>query len=212
MRRRGRPGEALHRSRRTSRERPERSSSAGSSSTSDFHRSVDARATTEREHRRLIEKLPLVVYVNTLSGTGLGEGRRTSYISPQVQQLFGYPPSAWFADDILWDKLVHPDDLPLVREAEIRADGGPFECEYRIVRPDGTIRWVLDAMYTENDDAGTPLFEQGFIFDVTDRKRPSSRSSRRSSAPRERAAVSRRLRQCLRRDGARGRRQVATST
>ena len=72
--------------------------------TSDFHRSVDARATTEREHRRLIEKLPLVVYVNTLSGTGLGEGRRTSYISPQVEQLFGYPPSAWFADDILWEQ------------------------------------------------------------------------------------------------------------
>jgi PAS domain S-box-containing protein len=139
--------------------------------TSDFHRSVDARATTEREHRRLIEKLPLVVYVNTLSGTGLGEGRRTSYISPQVEQLFGYPPSAWFADDILWDRLVHPDDRALVREAEIRADGGQTECEYRIVRPDGTIRWVLDAMYTECNDAGTPLFEQGFIFDVTDRKR-----------------------------------------
>jgi PAS domain S-box-containing protein len=141
--------------------------------TSDYHHSVEDRATTEREHRRLIEKLPLVVYVNTLSG-GLGKGRRTSYISPQVEQLFGYPPSAWFADDTLWDKLVHPDDLALVRETEARAGGGQIECEYRIVRPDGSVRWVLDAMYTECDDAGTPLFEQGFVFDVTDRKRAES--------------------------------------
>jgi PAS domain S-box-containing protein len=135
-----------------------------------FHRSLAERAAIEREHRRVIEKLPLVMYVNTLDG-GVGKGRRTSYISPQVEQLFGYAPSAWFADDALWDKVVLPEDRERVRETEADADGGPLECEYRIVRPDGSLRWVLDSMYTERDDAGTPLFELGFVFDVTDRKR-----------------------------------------
>jgi PAS domain S-box-containing protein len=127
-------------------------------------------------YQRLIEKLPLVMYVNTLRG-GVGQGRRVSYISPQVEQLFGYPPSAWFADDTLWDRLVHPDDFALVRNAEIAADGGQIECEYRIVRPDGSVRWVMDAMYTERDEAGTPLFEQGFVYDVTDRKRAEQAES-----------------------------------
>lgn len=136
----------------------------------DLHRSLEATAATEREYRRLVEKLPLVMYVNGLSG-GLGQGRRTRYISPNVEQFFGYPPSAWFDDDVLWDKIVHPDDLSRVRDAEARAGGDQVELEYRIVCPDGSIRWVFDVMYTEFDDAGMPLFEQGFIFDVTDRKR-----------------------------------------
>ncbi len=143
----------------------------------ELHRALEERAAVEREYQRLIEKLPLVMYVNTLRG-GLGQGRRTSYISPQVEHLFGYPPSAWFADDALWERLVHPDDFALVRDAEIAADGGQIECEYRIVRPDGSVRWVLDAMYTEFDKAGTPLFEQGFVYDVTDRKRAEQAESK----------------------------------
>ena len=51
-----------------------------------------------------------------------------------------------------------------------RDRGEPFELEYRIVRADGTVRWVLDQMHTLYDAEGTPLYEQGFLVDVTERK------------------------------------------
>jgi PAS domain S-box-containing protein len=134
----------------------------------ELHRSLSKRAEAEREYRRLIEKLPLVTYVNTLDTE-----RRTSYVSPQVEELFGHAPAEWLADHALWDRVVHPDDLERVQELEdeARSSRGKLECEYRIVSPDGRIRWVLDTMHTEHDAAGAPLYEQGFVIDITDRKR-----------------------------------------
>src|SRR5581483_9707828 len=43
------------------------------------------------------------------------------------------------------------------------------ELEYRIVRADGSIRWVLDLMHTVCDDDGEALYEQGFLVDITER-------------------------------------------
>jgi len=134
----------------------------------ELHRSLNERAKAEREYRRLIEQLPLVTYVNAIEPEW-----RATYVSPQVEQLFGPPPHEWLADSTLFDRVVHPDDLAHVieQEATARAGGGQVEFEYRIVRPDGSVRWVLDMMNTVRDEAGTPLFEQGFVIDVTDRKR-----------------------------------------
>ena len=57
-----------------------------------------------------------------------------------------------------------------VSSKSVRETGEPFELEYRIVRADGTVRWVLDLMNTVRDADGTPLREQGFLVDVTERK------------------------------------------
>ncbi|MGZ8715849.1 MAG: PAS domain-containing sensor histidine kinase [Gaiellaceae bacterium] len=134
----------------------------------ELHRSQNERAEAEPEYRRLIEQLPLVTYVNAL-----GPERRTTYISPQAEQLLGYAPHEWLADRGLWDRIVHPDDRAHVAELETtaREKGGRIECECRVVRPDGSVRWVLDLMSTVHDEAGTPLFEQGFVIDITDRRR-----------------------------------------
>jgi PAS domain S-box-containing protein len=134
----------------------------------ELHRSVSKVAEAERDYVRLLEQLPLVTYVNEI----LPEPHVT-YISPQVEELFGYAPDEWFAETGLWGRVVHPDDVAAVREqhAAARADGGDAEYEYRIVRPDGTVRWVLDRVLIVHDEAGTTLFEQGFVVDITDRKR-----------------------------------------
>ena len=121
----------------------------------------------EEQYRRLIEQLPLMTYVNTLEPE-----LRTTFVSPQIEELYGYPAQQWLEDPGLWDRVVHPDDLETVTalEREARENGFAFEHEYRIVRADGATRWVLDLMDTVRDAAGKPLFEQGFIVDVTARK------------------------------------------
>ena len=121
----------------------------------------------EERYRHLIEQLPLVTYVNTLEPT-----RECVFVSPQIESMYGYPPDRWHGDPALWDRVVHPDDLAdvVARERAAREDGVPFEYEYRILRADGTTRWVLDLMNTVRDASGKQLFEQGFIVDVTERR------------------------------------------
>jgi PAS domain S-box-containing protein len=123
----------------------------------------------QEQYRRLIEQLPLVTYVNTLVPDVRA---RSTYVSPQIEQLFGYPVELWLDNAELWDRIVYPDDFELVTSGErlARERGEPFELEYRVVRADGTIRWVLDQMHTVYDAEGTPLFEQGFLVDITERK------------------------------------------
>ncbi len=121
----------------------------------------------EEKYQRLIEQLPLVTYVNTLE-----PAVRATYVSPQIAELYGYPAAQWLEDPELWERTVHPDDLELVRGSEraARERGEPFELEYRMIRADGTVRWVLDSMSTVHDSDGKALFEQGFLVDVTERK------------------------------------------
>jgi len=116
----------------------------------------------ERRLRRLLEDLPLVAYVNEVSGM-----RQARYVTPRIEELTGYSAAAFVADPELGNRLTHPDDLEEIVAGEARAllTGEPFEHEYRIVRADGEIRWVLDRMETfyENGVA----HEQGFLVDVT---------------------------------------------
>jgi len=121
----------------------------------------------EEQYQRLIEQLPLVTYVNTLE-----PAVKSTYVSPQIAELYGYPSAQWLEDPELWGRTVHPDDLELVRGSEraARERGEPFELEYRMIRADGTVRWVLDSMNTVRDADGKALFEQGFLVDVTERK------------------------------------------
>ncbi|MGZ4317590.1 MAG: PAS domain-containing protein, partial [Gaiellaceae bacterium] len=123
----------------------------------------------QEQYRRLIEQLPLITYVNTL----LPDVRaRSTYVSPQIEELFGYPAEQWIDNADIWNQIVHPDDFDLVTSGEqlARDRYEPFELEYRVVRADGTVRWVLDQMDTVYDMQGRPLYEQGFLVDVTERK------------------------------------------
>jgi two-component system, cell cycle sensor histidine kinase and response regulator CckA len=121
----------------------------------------------EEQYRRLIEQLPLVTYVNRVE-----PDVKATFVSPQIEDLFGYPAAQWLEDQSLWDGVVHPDDLPgiVALETVTRDEGLAFEHEYRIIRADGTVRWVLDQMHTVHDSAGRRLFEQGFLIDITTRK------------------------------------------
>jgi len=55
------------------------------------------------QYRGLIEQLPLVTYVYELTPT-----YRTTFVSPQIEELFGYPATEWISDVTLWDRVVHP--------------------------------------------------------------------------------------------------------
>jgi PAS domain S-box-containing protein len=82
----------------------------------------------------------------------------------------GLPTSAFF-------KAIHPDDRARMRiaVAGMLAGSEQFSKEFRIVLPDGSVRWVHGGGQTELDAADNPIRFTGLLIDVTDRKRAEER-------------------------------------
>jgi two-component system cell cycle sensor histidine kinase/response regulator CckA len=72
-----------------------------------------------------------------------------------------------------WQEAIHPDEREAVRQATVRAleRGERFSVEYRLVRPDGEIRFVHSSGEMTRDEAGQPRRVFGFVQDVTQRRR-----------------------------------------
>jgi diguanylate cyclase (GGDEF)-like protein/PAS domain S-box-containing protein len=122
----------------------------------------------EARYRTLVEQLPLAIYVNDLDAAG-----SALYRSPATETITGRPTTDWAADPALLAKIVHPDDRErvLAELAAATAAGSPLSIEYRIVRRDGSIVWVLDESAVVHDgDAGRPC-RQGYLLDMTAHRR-----------------------------------------
>ncbi len=126
----------------------------------------EALRAAEERYRTLAEELPLVTYVASLD-TGAA-----IYMSPQVEELLGYPVEEHLGSlDLLW-RILHPDDRERVlRETEAAlARGELFEGEYRLIAKDGHVVWIRDQATIVHDDQGRALYGQGFLLDITGEK------------------------------------------
>jgi PAS domain S-box-containing protein len=126
----------------------------------------------EAKYRTLVEQLPAVVYLGEY-----GEQGEWLYISPAIEHVLGYTPDEWLANPAPLGTLAHPDDLSAVRAAEDESlrTGEPLHAEYRMKAKDGRWIWILDEAAVVRDEQGTPLFMQGVMYDMTERKEVEER-------------------------------------
>ncbi|GBD19540.1 Diguanylate cyclase DosC [bacterium HR27] len=129
----------------------------------------------EERYRNLVEQLPAVVYVEGVTPVRYPNGRLDRpllYVSPQVEELTGYPPEAHQRDRSLWVRAIHPDDYQRVRQETREAWAtGRFHSEFRVVHRDGSVRWLESTARLIRDADGKPVAWQGVMLDVTERKR-----------------------------------------
>ena len=121
----------------------------------------------ERRYRTLVEQLPLASYVEHL------DEESATYISPQIADLVGYTAEEWIADRNFFATVLHPDDRERVLAGftSMHDSGAAFECEYRLVARDGRIVWIHDSAVVVRDEQGRPLYAQGYMIDISERKR-----------------------------------------
>ena len=120
----------------------------------------------EWRYRKLVEDMPVGTYVNSLEG-------RVTYISPHIELVLGYTPEDWVKDGgALFAAILHEDDREWVGALSVKCcdEGTVFEEEYRLIARDGRAVWVLDRTVPVCAPDGTPLFRQGFLLDITERK------------------------------------------
>jgi PAS domain S-box-containing protein len=143
-----------------------------------------AAARAERRYRELVEQLPLVTYTDEPAAAP------SIYISPQVEQLVGYSAEEWLANPELFPELLHPNDRERVladHDRILAAGESSWSFEYRLVARDGRTVAVRDEAVVIRDDDGRPLYVQGFLMDVTERKQ-AEEALRRSEAELRRQA------------------------
>lgn len=90
------------------------------------------------------------------------------YISPSIEQIYGHSVVAFQQNLNLWWEIIYPIDLPLVLEAyDLLETAGTRQMEFRIIRPDRTIRWLLQRSLLVRDATGRPRRFDGVVTDIT---------------------------------------------
>ena len=95
------------------------------------------------------------------------------YLNPAAAQVYGRPTSEFLASHSLWQNdVVHPEDQDRRRTffEELLKDGHKG-VEYRILHPNGEMRWLSDRARVIYDESGKVLRIDGIIYDITDRRR-----------------------------------------
>ncbi|MBI3529138.1 MAG: PAS domain S-box protein [Betaproteobacteria bacterium] len=93
------------------------------------------------------------------------------YISPAYEEIWGRSRESLYAAPWTWLDAIHADDRDRILQAiELRQLQGQYDEEYRVVRPDGSIRWVHDKAFLVADETGAVYRVVGVADDITERK------------------------------------------
>ena len=123
----------------------------------------------EKRYRAIVEHVPAAIYVDVPDGS-----MQSQYVSPQIEQIMGCTPEAFIAEPELWLDLIvdeqQREEMRATYVDAIRERRPSWTGEYLIRRRDGREVWVHDETTFVTDENGTPLFLQGVMYDVTERK------------------------------------------
>jgi len=100
------------------------------------------------------------------------DGYRPLYLSRMWEDIWGRTLDEAYRNPLAWVQAIHPDDMAVVGEARQAIEKGePISRNFRVVRPDGTIRWVRARAFPVNN-ANRELYRVvGLVEDITDVRR-----------------------------------------
>jgi PAS domain S-box-containing protein len=123
---------------------------------------------SEERFREVTEHIMDVFWMTDL------DKKRMLYVSPGYQELWGRSCESLYASPQSWLDAIHPEDQDRIRQASTRRQVlGQYAEQYRIIRPDGSIRWIRDRAFPIRDASGTVYRVAGIAQDITELKRGS---------------------------------------
>ncbi|CAN1212101.1 hypothetical protein TUMEXPCC7403_17985 [Tumidithrix helvetica PCC 7403] len=128
------------------------------------HRMESQVAEREERFRQLAENINDIFFLFS------ADFSQAIYVSPACEIIWGYPPETFYENAHIWLTLVHPADLEKMRLAPAQARQAEQLFEYRIIRSDGTIRWLRTRAFPVQNDIGEVYRIAGVTEDISDRK------------------------------------------
>lgn len=120
---------------------------------------------SEEKFRQLAENLREVFWIHEL------DGDKTIYVSPAYEEIWGRTRQSLYQDGASFLEGVHPDDKARVTAAYQRSrQNGIFDEEYRILHPNGSVRWLWGRTFPITNEAGQIVRIAGIAEEITQRK------------------------------------------
>ncbi len=123
-----------------------------------------ALAESEQKFRQLAERINAVFWVSDLGKNEM------VYISPAYETVWGRTRSSLYKTPYSFIDAIHADDRARVVAAFALQAEGKYDETYRVVQPDGAVRWVRDRAFPIHDERGVPYRVVGFAEDITELK------------------------------------------
>jgi PAS domain S-box-containing protein len=132
---------------------------------SDRVRAEAALRENEEKFRQLVESIREVFFIYS------ADYKQLLYLSPAYEEIWGRSSQELYEHPTSWLETVHPEDREIVRDELIQQfKGRLFRREFRIVRPDGSIVWILGRTFRSRDEAGKTQRIVGIAENISDRK------------------------------------------
>jgi PAS domain S-box-containing protein len=119
---------------------------------------------SEERFRQLAENIDQVFWMLDLAT------KKVVYASPAFEKVLGHSVSELYRDRSWLMQTVHPEDRARIQEAFANVGSRPLEETYRIVRPDGAVRWIHDRAFVVRNAEGEPYRMAGIAEDITDQR------------------------------------------
>jgi len=119
---------------------------------------------SESRFRQLAGAIPEVFFLVSASP------RETLYVSPAYEKVWGRPVSDALGAAEAWQVGIHPDDRLRVEKELAGATAGTVESSFRVMRPDGEVRWVVQSLFPVRDEDGVAIRIAGVARDLTEQR------------------------------------------
>ncbi len=118
-----------------------------------------------QNYQRIIENQPVIFWKVDLALD------QVTFVSQEAEAILGYPVDQWITEPHFFSKMIHPDDLTMVKNTmhQPYSQEQHVEVEYRIRHVNGEYRWFRDVLYIPKDfvDSNEVM---GMLVDITDKK------------------------------------------
>lgn len=126
----------------------------------------DALRESEERFRQITETIQEVFWISDTTK------QHVLYVSPAYERIWGRSCASLLITPQNWVESIHPDDRDRVLlAATTRQTDGTYDEEYRVIRPDGSLRWIRDRAFPVSNARGEIYRVVGVAQDITERKR-----------------------------------------
>jgi PAS domain S-box-containing protein len=132
---------------------------------SDRKRIEESLRQSEEKFRQVANHINQVFFVRDASSG------QFLYVNPSYERVWGRTCESLYADPKSWLAAIHPDDQAQVFSSLTQQfQGRSVYREYRIIQPNGAVRWIIAQAFPVHDQAGQPIRYVGWAEDITERK------------------------------------------